>query len=197
MRKYGFCEADPWDPKDAAMAELLLKGLHKKAQQRRLDMGLGDDADAWCWPREDLPVKALLAQEVRKVSQEDEARPAIFLFSPELRATPPEGAVCRFEGRVASPLRLVRSTERRDGQDSAGEASFSSPNEHPVRLAWTCAFPEWPTTPARLPASVGMSLEAKGVVRAAIAVATWSAALSSSSGGASNPNLPLIVVDGE
>jgi hypothetical protein len=31
----------------------------------------------------------------------------------------------------------------------------------------------------------------------AIAVATWSAALSSSSGGASNPNLPLIVVDGE
>lgn len=106
-------------------------------------------------------------------SQEDEARPAIFLFSPELRATPPEGAVCRFEGRVASPLRLVRSTGRRDGQDSAGEASFSSPNEHPVRLAWTCAFPEWPTTPARLPASVGMSLEAKGVVRAAITVATW------------------------
>jgi len=53
LRKYGYCRADEWSKDDASIAEELLKGLENKAAERRRDMGLGNDPDAWCWQRDD------------------------------------------------------------------------------------------------------------------------------------------------
>ena len=51
-----------------------MSGLRKKAEQRRLDMGLGDDPDAWCWLGEDVPVEAQVANEAKEVAKKDAAQ---------------------------------------------------------------------------------------------------------------------------
>jgi len=73
LRKYGSCSADPWDPADARIAEALLEGLREKAAERRRDMGLGSDPDAFCWQREEVPVEALLLKQTQQLAQKGEA----------------------------------------------------------------------------------------------------------------------------
>ena len=69
LRKYGYCRADEWSKDDASIAEELLKGLENKAAERRRDMGLGNDPDAWCWQRDEVPVETLLLKQVQAFAQ--------------------------------------------------------------------------------------------------------------------------------
>jgi len=71
LRKYGFCGADEWSVKDASIAQALLSRLEKKGLERRRDMGLGSDPDAWCWPSDQVPVEALLLRQVREHAGDD------------------------------------------------------------------------------------------------------------------------------
>ena len=77
MRKYGFCEADPWTREDAAGADALLKGLQAMGQMQRSatsSCGKPCDEDAHIWPDGEPSFDELLASEVRELGGGDAAR---------------------------------------------------------------------------------------------------------------------------
>ena len=74
LRKYGFCEADPWTREEAAGAAQLLKGLEAKGALQRSAMqgaGMPSDENAYLWPREEPAFDALLAAEVEELARGD------------------------------------------------------------------------------------------------------------------------------
>ena len=77
LRKYGFCEADPWTREEAAAAEELLKGLRAKGQLQRAAIshsGKPCDEDAHIWPDGEPSFDALLGKEVKELGREDASR---------------------------------------------------------------------------------------------------------------------------
>merc|ERR1712185_439329 len=72
LRRYGFCEADPWTAAEADAADLLLRGLRAKGQMQRASLaatGKPSDEDAWIWPATGPAFDALLAEQVGEVAE--------------------------------------------------------------------------------------------------------------------------------
>ena len=77
LRKYGFCEADPWTREEAAAAEELLMGLRAKGQLQRSaisNSGKPCDEDVHIWPDGEPSFDALLGTEVKELGREDASR---------------------------------------------------------------------------------------------------------------------------
>ena len=57
LRRYGFCQEDSWDSRDAALAERPLSCLVVVASKQRQHENLGADPDAWPWlDAEEAPI---------------------------------------------------------------------------------------------------------------------------------------------
>ena len=67
LRKYGFCEADPWGREDAEIAQRLLEGLQAVGDQRRKFLGHAGDDDAWLWDKEAPCLATLMKEEVARL----------------------------------------------------------------------------------------------------------------------------------
>ena len=74
LRRYGFCEADPWTLEDAELADLLLRHLEGKAATEREALGMAGDHDAWPWKNEEPPVARFMAAAVHEVGGEEPHR---------------------------------------------------------------------------------------------------------------------------
>jgi len=67
LRKYGFCEADPWTREEAEMATRLLQGLQAVGDDRRRRLGKRGDDDAWLWEEEMPCLPTLMLEQVERV----------------------------------------------------------------------------------------------------------------------------------
>ena len=67
LRRYGFCEADPWTREDAEVAARLLQGLQAVGDDRRRRQGKQGDDDAWLWEEETPCLATLMLEQVARV----------------------------------------------------------------------------------------------------------------------------------
>jgi len=67
LRKYGFCEADPWTREEAEVATRLLQGLQAVGDDRRRRQGKQGDDDAWLWEEGPPCLATLMLEQVARV----------------------------------------------------------------------------------------------------------------------------------